>query len=373
MATRPVFLQRLILLTIVLTGLVVFLIVPAAATLQGLQVGMDAPSFALPNTSGENSELSELMGERLTVVVFWSTWSKKSRQTLIHAQQLWDQYHEQGLAVIGINADGQTISQAVLTDIDALAAELQISFPILIDHGLATFHEYGVIAFPTTVVIDADRLIRYELSGYPLVGAAGLKDFVLATLEGQSKRPETVIPAYLANKKAQRLFHMGRNTLQSGRMAATAEVWFKKAIDADPLFVAPHLALGRYYQKHGEFKKAQDQFEQTLLKEPGNAVALCEGGMLQFNSGEREEGRARLEKAVTSGVTYAPCYYHLGPIYGLEGKLDKAASLFAQAKEINPLDVELYSAEGAMYEELQQMDKAASAYREALEVVLSIQ
>lgn len=373
MTSHPVLSQRIMLLTIVFTAVAVFLIVPAAATLQSLQVGMEAPSFALPRGSGETVELSELMGERLTVVLFWSTWSKKSRQALVEAKQLWERYHAQGLAVVAINADGQTISDALVAEIEALTTALHIEFPVLIDRGLATFHDYGVIAFPTTVIIDPDRLIRYELSGYPLVAAEKMKDFVLAELTGVQAGAEPAAAVYRADKKARRFFQMGSKTLQSGRMAATAENWFKKAIEADPQFVAPHLALGRYYQQQRQPAKALDQFEQVLAKEPANAVALCEGGMLLVDSGKREAGQAWLEKAVAAGATYAPCFYHLAGIFGAEGDPERAGELLARAKELNPLDVALYAAEGAMYENRQQLEPAARAYRKALEITLSLQ
>ena len=56
---------------------------------------------------------------------------------------------------------------------------------------------------------------------------------------------------YQPNKSALRLYNMGKNTRRSGRMADTAEIWFMKAIAADPKFVVPHLSFAKFYLQKG--------------------------------------------------------------------------------------------------------------------------
>ena len=41
---------------------------------------------------------------------------------------------------------------------------------MLLDKGLSVFYDYGVIALPSIVIMAPDRTIRYDLSGYPIVG-----------------------------------------------------------------------------------------------------------------------------------------------------------------------------------------------------------
>jgi peroxiredoxin/Tfp pilus assembly protein PilF len=345
---------------------------PAAANLLALQVGMDAPEFSLKNLGGEQKSFAELKGEKLTVLVFWSTWSKKSEKALARMQKLFTTYGAQGLAILGINVDEQQISDNTLAEIRRLQEKLKISYPMLVDHGLETFHDFGVIALPTTVILDKDRLIKYELSGYPLVGSETMADFITATIEGKKPEIATEKTGYQPNKQAIRLFNMGRTTLKSKRMADKAEMWFKKAAEADPNFILPHLSLGKIYSANGETALARAEYKEVLDRQPTNPIALCESGLLLVNEGKTGEGAALFDAARKTEESYAPCFYYAGYAYGKEGKLDEAMKLFAEAEKVNPTDYNIYKYKGRVLEEQKSLQKAAEAYRTALEKILAI-
>ena len=112
---------------------------PAAATLQGLQPGMEAPDFSLKTVTGEVKSFADLKGEKLTLLVFWSTWSPKSEKILARMQKLHEQYGGQGLSIIGVNADEQQISNQTIAAIQSLSATLRLGFPMLCDQGLTAF------------------------------------------------------------------------------------------------------------------------------------------------------------------------------------------------------------------------------------------
>ncbi len=316
---------------------------------------------------------ADLKGKKLTVVVFWSTWSRKSAAALTRMEELYSRYADRGLSVVAVDADGQTLDETTLAAIGEMVRREKLTFPVLLDDRLGTFHDFGVIALPTLVVLGPDRTIRYELSGYPLVGAENLVDFVSATIEGRTLSPEVAEKTgYQPDEKALRLFNMGRNTLRKSRsMADTAEIWFKKAIEADPGFLAPRLSLGKFYLDRGRADDAREQFEQALARDPNNVVALCETGMLKVEAGKGAEGKAMLEKGLKLDDSYTPCYYYLGYITGREGKPKEALPLFAEAEKINRLDPDIFVYQGRMYEELKDPRDAASAYRKALETVLA--
>ncbi len=204
------------------------------ATLQGLQPGMEGPEFSLKTVGGEARSFADLKGEKLTMLVFWSTWSSKSEKALARMEKLYEKYQGQGLAIVGVNADEPRISDKTVADMKAVQEKLKIGFPMLLDQGLAAFHEYGVIALPTTIVLDKERVLRYELSGFPLVGAETLVDFVVATIEGK-KTPRIEEKArYQPNKIALRFYNMGKTPLKSKRMAESAGIWFNRLCVAPP-------------------------------------------------------------------------------------------------------------------------------------------
>jgi len=345
---------------------------PAAATLQQLQVGMVAPDFNLRLVSGETRSFADLKGRKISIIVFWSTWDKKSEKVLARFQKLYQKYRDQGLAVVAVNADGQNIPDSVMEQIKATVARLGITYPVLVDHGLQYFHEVGVIALPTTVIVDKDLVISYELSGYPLVGAEEMADFIVATLEGKGTAAIAAKKGHQPNKQALRLYNMGKNTLKSGRMADTAETWFKKAIEADDKFVLPHISLGKFYLQRGDKALAAAQFKEALAKEPTHVIALCESALLLFTDGNFGDGQALLAQALKTDEYYTPCYYYSGYALGKQGKMDDAERMFEEAAFINPMDYNIQVYKGRMYEEQKNLQKAAEAYRKALETILAL-
>jgi peroxiredoxin/predicted negative regulator of RcsB-dependent stress response len=345
---------------------------PAAATLQSLQTGMEAPDFSLKTITNETKTFATVKGEKLTILVFWSTWSSKSEKVLKRMQQLHEKYKGQGVSIIGVNVDEQKISNSMLAEIQALSERLKISFPMLVDHGLVAFHDYGVIALPTTVIMDKERVIVHELSGYPLVGSEAMVDFIISTIEGKKATVVEAKTRYQPNKNALRFYNMGKTTLRSKRMAETAEMWFKKAIEADATFVLPHLSLGKMYLQRGDAALAQAEYKEALAREPGHPIALCELGLILVNEGKVGEGAALFEAAKKVEESYAPCYYYAGYAYGKEGKLEDALKMFDEAEKINPFDYNNFVYKGKVFEGQKDQKKAFEAYEKALEILLHL-
>jgi tetratricopeptide (TPR) repeat protein/peroxiredoxin len=348
-----------------------FLCSPAHATLQQLQVGMEAPDFSLPLISGEKKSFADLKGDKLTVLVVWSFGDKKSEQALVRMQKLYQKHHDKGLAVVAITADMQGIADNAMGRVGSTVERLRLTYPVLIDNGLDFFRDIGIIALPTTVIVDRERVIRYELSGYPLVGSEEMADFVTASIEG-AKPAMAEKRGYLPTKSALRFYNMGKNTLRSGRMAESAEMWFKKAIEADPNFILPHISLGRFYLQRGDKALAGAQFKEALAKEPNQVIALCESALLLFDDNRPAEGQALLESALKADESYTPCYYYAGFAYGRQDKLEQALKMFDDAERINPLDYNLYVYKGRVFEGQKKPREAVAAYRKALETILRI-
>jgi len=64
--------------------------VPAGATpnLEGLYVGAQAPDFSLEDFNGQSSSFADLSGEKLTMVIFWTTWSRNSDKALVMSHKI---------------------------------------------------------------------------------------------------------------------------------------------------------------------------------------------------------------------------------------------------------------------------------------------
>lgn len=347
----------------------VFMCPPANATLQGLQVGMEAPDFSLRTITGDTATYGQLKGNTLTAVVFWSSWSKKSATLLARLQKLHEQYRGKGFSVIAINADDQVMSPQTVAEVRKITAQLKLDYPVVLDSGLGTFHEFGVIALPSTLLLDKERVIRYELTGYPLEGAEEMAEFITSTLDGK-KRATPERTGYQPNASAIRLFNMAKSSMKSNRMPGAAEMWFKKAIESDPGFTLPYLGLADLYRRRGDNSLARGVYDQVLAKEPANVVGLCEEGLILVRGGKADQGRALLGKALASKGIYPPCYYYAGYAFGIHGDVGKAEQLFDEASRLTPADYAIQVYKGRMYEETGKGREAAAAYRKALEIIL---
>jgi tetratricopeptide (TPR) repeat protein len=362
--------KRLPLLLALFCFFCVLLLTPAASALQTLRAGMKGPDFSLKSVTGETKTFADVKGDKLTVLVFWTTWDANSERALARMQKLHGKYRDRGLVITGVNANGQTISAQDVREIKAFRDRLQITFPLFVDQGLVTFGDYGVIALPTTVIMDKERMIIYELPGYPLEGSVEMEDFVVAAIEGKNQPVLAVKGGYQANGTALRFYRMGENILKSKQPVETAETWFRKAVEADPAFVLPHLSLGRMYLQRGDMARAQGEFREALASEPGNPIALCESGVILVDEGRGREGTALLAAARRAAEPYPPCYYYAGYAYGTEGRLEDALKMFDEAEKLNPLDYHIFVYKGKVFERQNDWENAANAYKKGLEIIL---
>ncbi|MBU5637934.1 redoxin domain-containing protein [Geomonas sp. Red69] len=343
---------------------------PADASLLVLQVGVEGPDFVLNTLEGKNKKSSELQGEGLTALVFWSTSVKKSEALLTKMQQLYSRFRSSGFSVIAVNVDEQKAGPRTLQAVGKTRDRLKLDFPMLLDPGLAAFSDYGVIALPTTVIVDKQRVVKYELSGYPLVGADALEEFVVSSIAGPSSQKHVAHPAYLPDKTAVRFYGMGIRSLKSKVLASQAENWFRKAVDADPNFMLPRLGLGKLYKDRGDMARAEAEYRAVLAKEPKHPVATCEVALVLVERGRNTDALAMLEDARKSHEAYSPCYYYMGYALGRERRLPEAEAMFREAEALNPSDYRTYVYQGKLFEYLKDTKKAADSYARALDRIV---
>ena len=163
-------------------------------------VGQKPPDFSLKNLQGETITLSNYSDKQAVVLLFWSTWSRKSKDALTRFNSFYQKYRDKGIQVIGINAESQHITDKDAEQIKYLIDELGILYPIALDNELETFHSYSVIALPTTIVISENK-ITYALPALPLIGTEEMFDH-LQTLAGEPPPARKVRTGYIPKSDA---------------------------------------------------------------------------------------------------------------------------------------------------------------------------
>jgi peroxiredoxin len=119
-----------------------------------------APSFTLKDLSGESVSLSDFTG-KVVVLDFWATWCPPCVMEIPHFIELYEQYKNQGFAMLGISLDREGIDV-----VRAFVQKYGINYPVLMADGQIARAYGGISSIPTTFVIDPAGNIRRKYVGY---------------------------------------------------------------------------------------------------------------------------------------------------------------------------------------------------------------
>lgn len=112
------------------------------------------------------SSLEELRGQ-VVAVQFWTFGCSNCKATLPHMQALYETYADQGLEIVGIHSP-EFDFEADVDNIVEAAADLGVTWPIVLDTNKQTFHSWqeGRTGFwPRIYLLDRDGHIRYDHTG----------------------------------------------------------------------------------------------------------------------------------------------------------------------------------------------------------------
>lgn len=143
-----------------------------AATDTSLRIGDTFPKFEAVDLDGNAVTLDRsLLGDRYTLIVFWSTWCGFCMLELPHEVELAKKYEGAGLRVIGINADE--------TSALAKSAVKERGVPWLNlfegpDRTIST--ELGVKQWPALILLDAEGKVVVTSPELRSVSAETLPD-----------------------------------------------------------------------------------------------------------------------------------------------------------------------------------------------------
>ena len=119
-----------------------------------------APEFTLLDINGNKVNLSDFKG-KVVILDFWATWCPPCIAEIPHFIELYDEYKNRGLEVIGISVDwnGQRV-------VPPFAKESGINYILLLgDDEVADLYG-GIISIPTTFILDREGGIRKRYMGY---------------------------------------------------------------------------------------------------------------------------------------------------------------------------------------------------------------
>ena len=115
-----------------------------------------APDFTLTDQFGEEHTLSDYAGQTV-LLNFWATWCGPCRSEMPDLQAIYEDYglNQEDLVVLGVaapNYGGEGSAESIASFLE----DNGYTYPVVMDESASQFYTYGISAFPTTFMIDAD-------------------------------------------------------------------------------------------------------------------------------------------------------------------------------------------------------------------------
>lgn len=244
-----------------------------ASAFQRLAVGDVLEDFSLNTLSGGVSSLNGSKGAGATVVVFWASWSPRSAEILTDLQALYAQYRVEGLGVVGVNVEHPEWVPGEFPQIKEAADTAGVGFPMLLDRDYTLFQKLGIVAVPSSLVLDASGKITLLVSSYSTEAKTDLKEEVLRLL-GKKAPPSLAVQDEMPKPRAValRYLNLGRLLMDRKQFSRAIDP-LKRALVEDPTFADALRMLAEAYGKMGLPEEAAAAERQLKDLEKGGAAA----------------------------------------------------------------------------------------------------
>jgi peroxiredoxin len=130
--------------------------------------------FTLQDLNGQSWTLKQLKG-KVVVVNFWATWCPPCRKEMPDMQEMYTQYRDKGLVILGISDEKPE-------KVKPFVAEKNYTYTMLLDPGRKVNEEFHVQGIPRTFFYDREgKLVAQAIDArsrrqfMALLGAAGLQ------------------------------------------------------------------------------------------------------------------------------------------------------------------------------------------------------
>jgi thiol-disulfide isomerase/thioredoxin len=159
-----------------------------------LRQPVEVPPFSVTDLTGRAITSASLRG-KVVIVNFWATWCPPCRAEIPDLIALQNKYRDQ-LVVIGISED-----EGPIGEVQAFVAEHKVNYPVVMTTPELRRIFRGVVALPTTFVIDREGKIAQKHVGLLNAAVTELETQVLAgmNVNARIERVEDADRARLEN------------------------------------------------------------------------------------------------------------------------------------------------------------------------------
>ena len=144
--------------------------------------GVQAPAFELPTSDGKMVALGGLKGKVL-LLNFWATWCPPCREEMPSMERLYQEFKDQGLAVLAVNIRESP------KQVERFMRDFRLTFPALLDTDATVSGRYGVRGLPSTYLVDRTGHVVGQAVGARDWAGASAKALVRSLLAPAAARP----------------------------------------------------------------------------------------------------------------------------------------------------------------------------------------
>ncbi|MBI4651964.1 redoxin domain-containing protein, partial [Candidatus Desantisbacteria bacterium] len=323
----------------------------------------NAIDFTLRDINGGQVSLSSFKNKKNLAVIFFKVPGLNSVKALAYWQKVYDKYkndHEFSMISVYCPRTPQSIPSAEMDDLQKIIEEANVKFPVLIDDGLNIFSKYGVISFPSSMVLDTQGVVKYILPGFPTFGAE--KD-ITKNLKSILGIPEEKIAEkkYVPELDAGRNYKLAIAVLQRGNTTKAME-YLNISIQKDPKYPDPYVLMAKLYSQSNKTDKALENYQKALELDSSDVNTLIDYGLLCMEMGMKDDALLQFKNIIEIAPNKsAEAYFGMGTIYLKNEVYDSALSKVMEA-------IKLYSQQKDM--SIQERLHMTMSYINAAEILL---
>lgn len=124
-----------------------------------MRIGNIVPTVTLSGISGAPVRIPDSVKGKVLILHFWQVGCSSCKLEMPAMDELYSKYRQKGLEVLAVNV-GQKKEV-----VQRFAAEMMVSYPILIDPDERGSRLFGVTDVPRTYVLDRGGIVRYRIVG----------------------------------------------------------------------------------------------------------------------------------------------------------------------------------------------------------------
>ena len=128
-----------------------------------LELGTTAPSFTLPNVNNDMASLSEVAGEKGTIVMFICNHCPFVIHVIEEIVSIASEFESQGISAVAISSnDIVNYPQDAPEHMKTFAERYNLSFPYLFDESQSVAKEYQAACTPDFYLFDSEMKLVYR-------------------------------------------------------------------------------------------------------------------------------------------------------------------------------------------------------------------